>query len=184
MQAITKTLVSTNRHQCIGNLMGTRPLSVVAEFTTTKVRDEIASKSELLRYSNLHYIGIVANMSILISTRLHLSSCLIILNSWHSSAAPITVNLGNKKIWRLKNTCINFKLLYGSLVIACYRRTIFCFRNSQVKNAERPRRLSTMAHGQLQLTTPVPYEPKRTISKSRSMAGPTWRYQMSLDTGS
>lgn len=38
---------------------GTRPRSVIVEFTMTEAHDVVLSKSQLLRYSKLCYIGIV-----------------------------------------------------------------------------------------------------------------------------
>lgn len=47
------------RHQCLVVFMSTRLRSVVVEFTTNEARDVVLSKSELLGYSNLHFVGIV-----------------------------------------------------------------------------------------------------------------------------
>lgn len=47
------------RYQRVGVANGTRPRSVVVEFTLMEARDVTLSKSGLLAYSSLHHIGIV-----------------------------------------------------------------------------------------------------------------------------
>lgn len=56
---ITNPFPYIKRHQRLGVFTGTRPRSVVVEFTTTEARDLVLSKAELLKYSKLSYIGIV-----------------------------------------------------------------------------------------------------------------------------